>query len=144
MCNVGQAKIKNLIAKIKTRESAELGGTIAVKDAILYQKELMKHNFPKLPTSFIEFLHSCNAVSYDGAKVFGISPKHKNFLDIIKENSNNKLTQSQKMIVLGYDAFDYLAYNQEKSNYQIIDKQDLEVLEEYNDLELALLYILKI
>ena len=34
------------------------------------------------------------------------------------------------ILILGQDEFDYLTYNAEKKYYQIIDKSDLEVLED--------------
>ena len=48
------------------------------------------------------------------------------------------------MIILGVNEMDYLGYNHKWQVYQIIDKDDFEVLEEYHELTAALNDILKI
>lgn len=136
--------MKNIIQKLKQIPSAILGNPVNVKKIILCQKELMQNHNAMLPEDFLEFLHNFNAAAYDGAKIFGIAPDGKIFMDIVLANQMSPLAGKQNMVLLGCDELDYLAYNTQTQTYQIIDKEDLEVLEEYSEIEPAIKHILKI
>lgn len=136
--------MKSILNKIQSTPNAILGKPVDTTKIILCQKELAQNNVAPIPTQFLELLHNFNGVSYDGAQVFGIFPIEKTFQDIVKVNLISPFQDKSKRIVLGRDEFDYMTYNTQTSTYQIIDKEDLEVLEEYTDIEQALYYILKI
>lgn len=136
--------MNNIIQKLKQIPATILGNPVNVKKIILCQKELMQNHNAMVPEDFLELLHNFNAAAYDGAKIFGIAPDGKIFMDIVLANQMSPFSGKQNMIVLGCDEFDYLTYNAERKTYQIIDKEDLEVLEEYSEIEPALRYILKI
>lgn len=136
--------MKKLFEQLQKINSEQLGHPVNVKKIILCQKELMQNHNAMIPDGFLDFLHRFNAVSYDGAKIFGIAPDNKIFMDLAAANRMSPLSGNSQMVVLGCDEFDYIAYNTQKSVYQIIDKEDLEVLEEYSDIEQALRHILKI
>ena len=97
--------MNRLFERLRKIRPGYLGKPVNVKKIILAQKELAQNRNAPLPEGFLEFLHRCNGISYDGAGIFGIA---------------------------------------ECRRYQIIDKEDLEVLEEYSDIEPAILHILKI
>lgn len=122
----------------------KLGSPVEAKNIIICQKNLMARHLPLIPDSFLDVLHTFNAVSWNGAHIYGISPKNANFSDILNENIRRN--RNPEILLLGCDEFDYLGYNKNSKSYQIIDKEDAEVLEEYSEreLELALTYILKI
>ena len=129
---------------LRHKNTIKLGTPVDTKNIILCQKNLASYHFPTIPNSFIQILHKFNSVSSDGAHIFGIYPHNNNFNDILTHNLNhNKINHT---LLLGFDEFDYLGYNELSKNYQIIDKDDGEVLEEYpeQELELAISYILKI
>lgn len=136
--------MRNLIQYIQKHTSTRLGSPIKTAKIILCQKELVQNGNAMLPDAFLELLHNFNAVSYDGARIFGIAPDKKIFMDIVLANQMSPLAGKQNMVVLGCDEFDYLAYNTQAQTYQIIDKEDLEVLEEYSEIEPAIRHILKI
>lgn len=112
-------------------------------DFILTQQILKQHNIAPLPQDFITFLKSYNGFENNGGTICGIY-KNKNIDDISILNTSILHPLHKDLVFLGYDDFDYLAYNQRHQVYQIIDKDDLEVLEEYTDLSLAIQHILKI
>lgn len=136
--------MNELIKHIKQTASARLAAPVNTQKIILCQKELTQNGNAMLPDAFLVILHSFNAVSYDGARIFGINPESKNFMDIVLANQMSPLAGKQNIVILGCDEFDYLAYNTETQTYQIIDKEDLEVLEEYSEIEPAIKHILKI
>lgn len=109
---------------------------------IAAQQDLKYNNLPSIPSEFIELLHHVNSLNYDGAFIFGINPENY-FLDILSENLLLQFPQKQKILVLGYNEFEYLAYQEAIQQYQIIDKDSLEVVETYPNLTMALKYFLK-
>lgn len=133
-----------LYERLKQLSSGDVGPAIDTQRVILCQKDLVKNKIATLPESFVELLRHYNSIAHNGARIYGIMPGKENFYDIVTENRHLNLPAKQERIILGADNFDYLAYNQNKRVYQIIDKEDLEVLEEYQQIEPALLYMLKI
>ena len=107
------------------------------------QQQLKHQNFAPLPLEFTKFLHIYNGLNYNDGVICGIYEEN-NHQDISSINKSISHPLHKDLIFLGYDNFDYLAYNQKHQIYQIIDKSDLEVLEEYSDLSNAIQHILKI
>lgn len=136
--------MKRILEQLQKLGSSNLGKPVNIKKIILCQKELTQNHNAMVPDSFLELLHLYNAINYDGANIFGISPEGKVFLDLVIANKMSRFSGKPQMVILGCDEFDYIAYNAQKSLYQIIDKEDMEVLEEYSDIEQALRHILKI
>ena len=136
--------MKRLFENLNKISSRHQGKPVNVQKIILAQKELVQNRNASLPHDFLEFLHRCNGISYDGAAIFGIAPEGRIFLDLVQANKMSPLSGFPELVILGCDEFDYLAYNAERRQYQIIDKEDSEVLEEYSDIEPAILHILKI
>lgn len=113
-------------------------------DFLQYQRELVKNNLPMLPQDFINLLHFANGISYDGAEVWAIFPLKDCFKDIKKENLGMKFEIQGNLLILGINDFDYLAYNKTENLYQIIDRQDWDVLAQSTDLSEMLSQILRI
>lgn len=136
--------MNNLFNIMSKQQLIKLGSPVKAKDIILCQKQLLSNRFPTIPDSFLKILHTFNAVSFNGSHIFGISPENQYLTDIFKANISHN--RNPNILLLGCNEFDYLGYNQLSKSYQIIDKEDAEVLEEYpeRELELALTYILKI
>lgn len=107
------------------------------------QQQLKHQNFATLPLEFTKFLHIYNGLNYNDGVICGIYEEN-NYQDISSLNKSISHPLHKDLIFLGYNSFDYLAYNQKHQIYQIIDKYDLEVLEEYSDLSNAMQHILKI
>lgn len=107
------------------------------------QQHLKQNKMALLPTEFVSFLHLYNGINFNGGVICGIYD-YGNLQDISTLNHFVKHPLHKDLSFLGYDDFDYLAYNQKYNVYQIIDKSDLEVLEEYSDFSSAVQHILKI
>ena len=74
----------------------------------------------------------------------GIYPENPEFPDLLRLNLRVRHPLCRDLIILGVNEMDYLGYNHKWQVYQIIDKDDFEVLEEYHELTAALNDILKI
>ena len=135
--------MKKIINKIKELPFGSAGSAAPSLHIISMQQDLKFNNLPTMPTEFTELLHHTNTINYDGVFIFGINP-NSYFLDILSENLRLELPNSENILILGGDDFEYLAYNPKDDCYQIIDKDDMKVLETYSRLPEALSYILKI
>lgn len=114
-------------------------------ETLIYaQKTLSQLGFCALPAGFVSFLHLLNGFSSEGCHIFGIIPDPMNFMDVVNVNVIRPLSPKNEKIILADNELDFLIYNQTAACYQIIDKQDMEVLEEYSELEPALGNIIKI
>ncbi len=136
--------MKNFIAQIAARNDIEKQPALTPSNLINCQKQLQQNNIAPIPQAYLELLHFCNGLYVDGAWLAGIYPDTPQALDIYLLNLQVKHPLSRDIIILGADDFDYLAFNHKWQIYQIIDKDDLEVLEEYQQLEQVLNYFLKI
>lgn len=96
------------------------------------------------PDAFIELLKYFNGLILEDAAIFGILPEPGSFAELGTENIRIAHPLRSDLSILGADGFDLLAYNAKYEVYQIIDKQDFEVLEEYEEFIPALNHILKI
>ena len=133
--------MNNIINKLQS--IIKSNSSITSTNVIFMQQFLKQHNYALLPPEFIEFLHHFNGISYNGSTIYGILTS-QNLQDISKTNTSIIHPLHKDLVFLGHDDLDYLAYNERHQVYQIIDKADFEVLEEYKDLSSALQHILKI
>lgn len=116
---------------------------LSPQNLIYAQKTLLKFGFAEIPEEACNFLHHINGFTDEGCHIFGIIPEPLNFMDIINVNILNKEKLKQKQLILADNEFDFLIFDSKSKSYQIIDKQDLAVLEEYNNLEQGLNSIIK-
>lgn len=136
--------MQDFFAKIDQIKDLIKAPELNAAEIIKCQKSLIKHEIAPLPEAYVEFLHHCNGLRYNGACLSSIYPEQTLFIDILSLNLLLHHPLHRDLIILGFNEFDYLAYNLKWQVYQIIDKDDLEVLEEYTELELALNHFLKI
>lgn len=118
------------------------GENLDSESLIVAQKLLVNMHLDFLPHSYIEFLKSFNGVKADGAYLFGATVDDD--LDIIDKNEQMK--RPKNCILLGYNEFDILVFNIKKHMYQVIDREDFTVIDEYdeNDAGYALSQILSV
>ncbi len=107
------------------------------------QQDLKINKMAAIPQDFAELMHHINTMEYDGSFLFGINP-NSYYLDIFAENANLDLPNKENLLILGYDEFEYMAYNQKNKCYQTIDKDSMEVLESFPSLIKAIKYLFKI
>jgi len=136
--------MQNLIKQLNTFSEASAGTPVNSTKIIRCQKALVQNDIASIPDEYLELLHHFNAFAWDGSFLFGISPFKDFFLDILHENIFISPPENDKIIILGFNEYDYLAYNSTTSHYQIIDKSEFMVLNIYADCASAIRHILKI
>lgn len=87
----------------------------------------------KLPKEYSLLLQYANGIHSPLATIFGVMPS--NLSDIICANEDNRLFNKNNYIILGYNNFDWLVYNQEKDCYQTYDKHDLMLIDTFAELK---------
>ena len=125
--------MKAIINKISQNKQKSCGNALSSLDIIKYQKMANKQLSTSIPPQFVELIKKYDGININSSCVLPMK-------DIFKTN----MTYKKPYIIIGYDDFDWIAYNKSTKNYQIIDKSDNEVLEETPNLSTALHYILKI
>lgn len=120
------------------------GRAANLEDIVDAQRTLRENKNAPIPNEFIDFLETVNGIEYNGGEIFCVNPPYDFSADIVDINLGQLQFDKKKYTVLGANEFDYMVYNLEKDNYQIIDKSDLKVLEEYESLKNTIAYILKV
>lgn len=100
------------------------------KEAIIVaQKVLYNMGLDFIPASYVSFLRHHNGIKTNGCYLFGATVDDD--LDII--DKNEQMARPENTIILGYNDFDLLVYNYVEKEYQIIDREDFELLDSYTD-----------
>ncbi|MBR3502416.1 MAG: hypothetical protein IKO06_05880, partial [Alphaproteobacteria bacterium] len=105
------------------------GEKLDSESLIVAQKLLVNMHLDFLPHSYVDFLKQFNGIKADGAYLFGATVDDD--LDII--DKNEQMRRPKNCILLGYNDFDLLVYNFKNQHYQIIDRDDFTVIDEYGE-----------
>ena len=135
--------MQELIQNIKSLPLMLTAKPATTEQIIRTQQDLKINKIATIPQDYTELLHYLNTAEYDGGYLLGINPRSY-YLDIFAENEMLSIPNKENLLILGYDEFDYLAYNHTEHCYQIIDKDSLEVVQRCSDLINAIKYLFKI
>lgn len=136
--------LTSYINLIKNTPDIRCGKPLQNEQLLRCRQFLHQQQIALPPDTFIELLKHFNGLILEDAAIFGILPEPGRFTELGTENIRIAHPLRSDLIILGADGFDLLAYNAKYEVYQIIDKQDFEVLEEYEEFIPALNHILKI
>lgn len=120
----------SFLIDLKNKKFAQ-GEPLEPEAIIVAQKVLHNMGMDFIPPSYTDFLKHYNGIKYDGSYLFGATVDDD--LDIIDKNA--EMQKPKNTILLGYNDFDLLCYNYQLKKYQIIDRNDFEVLESYTEEE---------
>ena len=136
------SEIEKFLEQLKKNRYSQLNPSIDAKQAILLQRELNDNGFSKIPENFLQLLHTANGMSCDSAVVLGTFSDDP-LRDIVSQNI--RFETNKDTLILGLSEMDLFVYKPQKKVYQILDRDDAAVLEEYaeNDLLKALSVFLK-
>ena len=134
--------MQELIQTLKNLPLMLTAKPATAEQIIRTQQDLKINQIAMIPQAFTQLLHQINTIEFDGSYLLGINPRSY-YLDIFAENEMLSLPDKENLLILGYDEFDYLAYNQPEDCYQIIDKDSFAVLQRFSDLEQAIKYLFK-
>ncbi len=122
--------MKKFLNSLKGRKLFK-GEKLDSESLIVAQKLLVNMHLDFLPHSYVEFLKKYNGLKTDGVYLFGATVDDD--LDIIDQNE--QMRRPKNCILLGYNDFDILVFNFKKHLYQIIDREDFTVIDEYKESE---------
>ena len=136
--------MQNFINKINQISGIVTDSSLTPAQIIRCQKQLKQNNIAPVPDEYLQLLRFSNGLRGNGSLLAGIYPENPEFPDLLRLNLRVRHPLCRDLIILGVNEMDYLGYNHKWQVYQIIDKDDFEVLEEYHSLTAALNDILKI
>jgi len=136
--------MQNFINKINQISGIVTDSSLTPAQIIRCQKQLKQNNIAPVPDEYLQLLRFSNGLRGNGSLLAGIYPENPEFPDLLRLNLRVRHPLCRDLIILGVNEMDYLGYNYKWQVYQIIDKDDFEVLEEYHELTAALNDILKI
>lgn len=136
--------MQNFINKINQISGIITDSSLTPAQIIRCQKQLKQNNIALVPDEYLQLLRFSNGLRGNGSLLAGIYPENPEFPDLLRLNLRVRHPLCRDLIILGVNEMDYLGYNHKWQVYQIIDKDDFEVLEEYHELTAALNDILKI
>ena len=99
---------------------------------ITAQKILFNAGLVGIPQTYADFLRQYNGIKANGAYLFGATVD--NDLDIV--DLNEQMAKPGGTLLLGYNDFDLLVFNFANKQYQIVDREDMEVLDSYHETEM--------
>lgn len=136
--------MQNFINKINQISGIVTDSSLTPAQIIRCQKQLKQNNIAPVPDEYLQLLRFSNGLRGNGNLLAGIYPENPELPDLLRLNLRVRHPLCRDLIILGVNEMDYLGYNHKWQVYQIIDKDDFEVLEEYHELTAALNDILKI
>ena len=136
--------MQNFINKINQISGIVTDSSFTPAQIIRCQKQLKQNNIAPVPDEYLQLLRFSNGLRGNGSLLAGIYPENPELPDLLRLNLRVRHPLCRDLIILGVNEMDYLDYNHKWQVYQIIDKDDFEVLEEYHELTAALNDILKI
>lgn len=136
--------MQNFINKINQIFGIITDSSLTPAQIIRCQKQLKQNNIAPVPDEYLQLLRFSNGLRGNDSLLAGIYPENPELPDLLRLNLRVRHPLCRDLIILGVNEMDYLGYNHKWQVYQIIDKDDFEVLEEYHELTAALNDILKI
>lgn len=117
--------------QLKTQKFST-GEKLESEALITAQKILFNMGLPSIPQTYADFLKQYNGLKANGAYLFGATVD--NDLDIV--DLNEQMPKPDGTLLLGYNDFDLLVFNFANKQYQIVDREDMEVLDSYQEKEM--------
>lgn len=121
----------NFVEQLK-KQNISSGEKLEPEALIVAQKVLFSMGLDGIPQSYKNFLKHYNGIKANGAYLFGATVDDE--LDII--DGNEQISKPGKTLLLGYNDFDLLVFNFLEKQYQIVDREDMEVLDSYPETEI--------
>lgn len=100
-----------------------------------FQKKLQKAGYPIVPSEFLAFLNVHNGILTEDYVVLGIEPMNKS-IDLLNFNLEHN-TPGHRLII-GYDEFVFLVYDDLENKYILVDRYVGDDLDDFEDMEAAL------
>lgn len=113
-------------------KNIDKGEDLESEALIVAQKVLCNMGLDMIPRAYADFLRAYNGIKYDGVYLFGATVDDD--LDII--DKNEQMDKPENTVLLGYNEFDLLCYDFKSKQYKIVDRNDFEVINTYEENEI--------
>lgn len=123
--------MSNFLKQLNTQKFGT-GEKLEAEALITAQKILFNMGLVGIPQTYADFLRQYNGIKANGAYLFGATVD--NDLDIV--DLNEQMAKPDGSLLLGYNDFDLLVFNFANKQYQIVDREDMEVLDSYPETEM--------
>ncbi len=127
--------IEELIENLENDEDAVLMHPVTSQSLASTQGSLIKNGGNKLPDDYIEFLHITNGLIFRRNFFYGTNAIEEERLpDIVSANNDfSEEYEADEYLVIGNDRYSFFVYNLETKMYEVVEKEDLEMIEEFED-----------
>ncbi len=127
--------IEDLIESLENDEDVILMHPVNSQSLSAAQSFLMKSEMPKLPDDYVDFLHITNGLVYRGVIFYGTSAvEEEKMPDMVSANQEfMENYESRDLVVIGNDRHTLFVYNRETDMYEIVDKEDLDLIDEFEE-----------
>ncbi len=134
--------MKNLAAVLDEYEDVEKGEPLDILLLPDYNKLLSLQKLPLVPDKWLALLKEFNGLWHDGAAILAVAPDGSVFGDILEYSLHDAPIPG--VLVLGYDEFEYLLYDETVHKYQFYDKAEGNITYQTAEAEAAAARLLKI
>lgn len=136
-------KTDNFLEKIA---SAEIGKNDAANpsDIAMARVELKKSGLPNLPEEYSQVLLKFNGLSNEGAVLLGVEKGNNFFPSVVTYNQDFFKGAKTDFLILGYDNFYYLIFDEKDNKYKIVDQDDFEEITSSAEISDCLAYLMHI
>ena len=113
-------------------------------DLSLARIALKKSDLPNLPEEYSQVLLKFNGLSNEGAVLLGVEKGNNFFPNVITYNQNFFKGTKTDFLILGYDNFYYLIFDEKDNKYKIVDQDDFEEITSSAEISDCLTYLMHI
>lgn len=134
-------KTDSLIEAIKLSEFGQ-NEPASVADISRARVALKLAKLPPLPEEYEQVLMSFNGLSNDGPLLLGVEENNNFFPNVVKYNKDFFKAAKADFLILGYDDFFYLIFDDNDKKYKIVDQDDFGEIIVSEDISTPLAYLL--
>lgn len=136
--------MEEFLEEIRSNKMIRTAPKADVRNIISCKNNLKENHIVVFPEDYTSFVKNINGIVGDSISLYGVCPDSKlGFSDIAEENSSLTKFDKNRFIVLGYNKYDYLVYDEEEKAYQARDQFDGIVFERFRDISSAVSYLLR-
>lgn len=150
MLCVNKKNIKGFLMKtdkiIEAIEVAEIGrnNPASPNDISKVRVALKMAKFPAMPDEYEKILMSFNGLSNDGPVLLGVEEGNNFFPNVAKYNKEFFKEFKADFLILGYDGFYYMIFDETDKKYKLVDQDDFGEIIVSEEIDGPLAYLLHI
>ena len=131
---------------IETLRQGDIGKNESAYEADISKARvaLKLAKMPSLPKEYETIILSFNGLSNEGALLLGVTENNNFFPNIVQYNKDFFKNNKSDFLVLGYDDFYYLIFDDRDKKYKVVDQDDFDEIVASESIYDPLAYLLHI